>query len=79
MLALAKTTEYFQILIAVGIAIITVRSIYIAHQMSTSSDEGVSISSILAKVSNHMKAAIIMVIAEGLIQWFKDYLILHKG
>ena len=60
-----------QWIIALGIVIVTLRCIYIIFHMSTSEDNAPS--AIIAKVSNHLKALIIMVIAESLTELIKSY------
>lgn len=62
-----------QWVIAMGIAIVTFRCIYIIFHMSNSDDENNSSSAIMAKVMNHVKAIVIMLISEGLIELIKNY------
>lgn len=72
--SLTIIAQYFQWLLAAAISIILFRCVYIIHHMSNSLEDNVSISGIISKVQNHVKAIVIMAVAEGLIEFIKKYL-----
>ena len=59
--------------IAGGGVIFTLRGAYTIHSMSTSLDEGISSPAILKKIINIIKAIVIIVIVEALIEVIKAY------
>lgn len=67
-------STYLQGLIGIGIGIITVRGVHIASKLSSSLEDGISLSSILSKLGNRIKAIVILVIVEALIEYVKTYL-----
>lgn len=66
-------STYAQWLIGMASAIIILRMLYIIHSMTTSPAEGITFGTILEKVSKYLKAIIIAVIVESLIQIIKQY------
>lgn len=73
-ISISLVSSYFQWMIALVIAVVSFRCVYIIMHMSNSLEENINLPAILAKVQNHVKALIILVIAEGLIEYIKGYL-----
>lgn len=72
-LSFKDITVWIQWCIAVGGVIFTFRGAYTIYSMSTSPDESISGSAILKKVANIIKAIVIIVIVEALIELVKGY------
>lgn len=73
-ISLSLVSSYFQWILALVIAVVMFRCVYIIVHMSNSLDESINFSSILVKVQNHVKAIIILAVAEGLVSYIKGYL-----
>ena len=69
-----RISIYLQWFIVLAGIVITIRGVYIIINMTTSFDDGVSLSSILSKLVNRIKALVILVIVEALIEFVKKYL-----
>ena len=64
---------YMQWMIAVAIAVIIFRVLYIIFSMYSSADEGISVNVIITKVGKHIKALVLCVIVEAIITLVKSY------
>lgn len=73
--SIGMVATYVQWFIGIVAGILTLRIIYIIHSMSTSMEEGISIGAIFTKVGKYIKAAIIAVVIETIIELFKSYYI----
>lgn len=62
-----------QWILAAGIAIVTFRCVYIIFHMANSVEENNSGPAIMTKITNHVKAVVIMLISEGLVELVKSY------
>lgn len=64
---------YFQWLLGLGVAILTVRIIYTIIQGTQNLDDNVNLGAVITKVSREIKAAVIMTVLEFVVQLMKSY------
>lgn len=71
--SIALVGEYSQWMIGIAGAIITARIIHIISSMGMSQDENISIHTILTKISKHIKALVIAICVEAIIELIQNY------